>query len=266
MKNILNNIILLKQQEVNEKKKMKLFFSEAELFSKTSALSLVKKLRSPIINIIAEFKRKSPSGFKLTDETTLQDIISLYVSNGAAGISVLTDSAYFGGSLNDLKFVSERSDLPVLRKEFIIDEFQVYESKAAGADVILLIAGILQPSEVKRFSSVARQLSMEVLLEIRNQKELEEYYCNDVDIIGVNNRNLDTLETNISTSLYLADKIPSGVIKISESGIENGRQIAELRESGYNGFLIGHSLLKKQDPGFALKELIQSSKMNIYEN
>lgn len=260
MKNKLDEIILNKRMEIIQKQKYRPNFKKEDLFINNPKKLLSQNLKSEGINIIAEYKRKSPSGLILEDEIALEDCVRSYVSNGAAGISILTDHRYFGGTEEDLKITASISSSPILRKDFIIDEYQIFESKAFGADVILLIASILSPQEVKQFSKLAKSLSMEVILEIRNEKELNDKFTDDIDIIGVNNRNLDTLETSIDISLQLTDNIPVDTIKISESGIENSEQISELRAAGYDGFLIGHSFLRKADPGNALKQLMQNPK------
>jgi indole-3-glycerol phosphate synthase len=196
--------------------------------------------------IIAEFKRKSPSKGIINSEASVVDVISGYLREGASGVSVLTDSKFFGGSSDDLS---------ILRKDFIIDEYQVIESKAIGADAILLIAAALGKSEILNLARLARSLGLEVLLEIHEPKELN-MINQYVNIIGVNNRNLKTFVVNTDISEELADVIPSGFIKISESGISSPEIIKKLKSAGYHGFLIGEKFMCTTDPVKAFAEFV----------
>lgn len=206
--------------------------------------------------IIAEIKRKSPSGGNMGCSYSLTELASIYEKSGAVGISVLTDEKYFGGSPEDLLTVKQASSLPVLRKDFIIDEYQIYEAKAFGADVILLIAAILDDDQISRFLNLAHELSLEVLLESHTKAELERSISSGAILLGINNRNLDTLITDINTSKDLLQLIPDDRIVISESGISGSHHIKELLDAGANGFLIGESLLKSGDPERKLAELV----------
>jgi len=190
--------------------------------------------------IIAEFKRKSPSKGIIQAEAELTDVVSAY-NESAAGISVLTDEKYFGGTNDDLMEARDIVSIPLLRKDFIIDSYQLHEARAFGADVILLIAACLSKNEVKRFASIAKELELEVLLEIHTQEELE-YICDEIDFVGINNRNLKTFEVNIQASLQLINQIPSGKICIAESGISQVDTILTLKAAGFKGFLIGENL------------------------
>jgi indole-3-glycerol phosphate synthase len=206
--------------------------------------------------IIAEFKRKSPSKGIINSLSAIEEVTSGYFREGASGVSVLTDTQFFGGSNADLLRARNKSIFPILRKDFIIDEYQVIESKSIGADAIILIAAALGKQEINNLSVLARSLGMEVLLEIHEPDELEKIN-QYVNIIGVNNRNLKTFEVNIDISEKLAAKIPNGFLKISESGISSPRVIKNLRVFGYNGFLIGEKFMGTPDPVKAFSEFVK---------
>ena len=218
--------------------------------------SLVQSLLMPgSTGIIAEFKRKSPSkGWFKTKELEVEPVVSSY-NKFAAGISVLTDEEYFGGDLDDLIQTKIITDIPVLRKDFIIDRWQVAESKAFGADVILLIASCLTPTEVKELAGYAKSIGMESILELHNEEELA-HICDEVDMIGINNRNLKTFEVDINTSLALVKQLPVGKPVIAESGISEVATIHTLRSAGFKGFLIGENFMKEEKPGGAFEEFI----------
>jgi len=206
--------------------------------------------------IIAEFKRKSPSKGILNSSAHADEVTKGYFNAGASGVSILTDTQFFGGYNSDIIKLRDESFFPILRKDFIIDEYQVIESKSIGADVILLIGAILAEKEISGFSALAQSLGMEVLLEIHDPEELKKVN-RYVNIIGVNNRNLKTFEVNTDISLSLADKIPEGFLKISESGIASAEIIKKLRLSGYNGFLIGGKFMTEADPVKTFSEFVE---------
>jgi indole-3-glycerol phosphate synthase len=208
--------------------------------------------------IIAEHKRKSPSKGIINDSLTVEEVTQSYAQAGAAGLSVLTDTDFFGGNKEDLqKARMANPSTPILRKDFMIDEYQVYEAKAWGADVILLIAACLSPEQIKDLSQKAHELGLEVLLEIHDQEELDRSPLAYVDIVGVNNRNLKNFaENNVNASLNLAEKIPANIIKISESCISEPKTINLLKSAGYRGFLIGETFMKEASPGTKLGEFI----------
>jgi indole-3-glycerol phosphate synthase len=208
--------------------------------------------------IIAEHKRKSPSKGIINDKLSAEEVTQGYAQAGAAGLSVLTDTDFFGGNKEDLqKARIANPSTPILRKDFMIDEYQVYEAKAWGADVILLIAACLSPEQIKSLSQKAHELGLEVLLEIHDQEELDRSPLEYVDIVGVNNRNLKNFaENNVNASLVLAEKIPANVIKISESCISEPETINLLKLAGYKGFLIGETFMKDASPGTKLGEFI----------
>jgi indole-3-glycerol phosphate synthase len=205
--------------------------------------------------IIAEFKRKSPSRGIIKENADPVKISTAYVQAGAKGLSVLTDTKYFAGSREDLVRVREANQCPILRKDFMIDEYQVLEARAWGADVILLIAAVLKHNEVRNLSALAHSLGLEVLLEIHEESELDVLNEN-IDIVGVNNRDLKRMVTDVNTSIDLSEKIPGDFLKISESGISDPGTIRSLKEHGYRGFLIGEYFMQQSDPANACKELI----------
>jgi len=206
--------------------------------------------------IIAEFKRKSPSKGWIHPEADVTSIVQSYEAAGAAAISCLTDEPFFGGSFEDFRKARDTIDrIPLLRKDFIVDEYQLYQSKAMGADVVLLIAACLTVEEIARFTSIAHDLEMEVLLEIHEESELPSI-CPDADVIGINNRNLKNFVTDIKHTLDLASRIPEHFVKISESGLSNPETVIQLRQAGFQGFLMGENFMKTNEPGETLREFI----------
>lgn len=205
--------------------------------------------------IIAEFKRKSPSRGFINKTADVLEVTQAYTEAGASGLSVLTDSEYFGGSNDDL-VSARKNEIPILRKEFIIDPYQILTTKAIGADAILLIAAILSPRQVQNFAESAKKLGLEVLLEIHDESELG-HICDEVDMVGVNNRNLKNFKVDIQQSIDLCNKIPAGKIKIAESGISSPQVMKTLREAGFNGFLIGETFMKESNPGKAFENFIK---------
>ena len=227
---------------------------------KRKCISLKQNLENSSPGIISEFKRRSPSHPEINLHADVAEVTKDYEAAGASGISVLTDEDFFGGSLDDLAVARETVKLPLLRKDFIIDEYQLYEAKAMGADVILLIAAMLKPKQIQQFSKKAKELGLEVLLEVHNVEELKNNLFDTVDMIGVNNRNLKTFEVDLQTSKDLAEKIPSQYVKVSESGISDTAAIVELQKSGFQGFLIGGNFMKTEDPGKSASEFIKELK------
>ncbi|HMK25446.1 MAG TPA: indole-3-glycerol phosphate synthase TrpC [Chitinophagaceae bacterium] len=257
--NILEQIIESKKRSLAEKKD---WYSikklEASPFFDRECESLVKRLNSvDTTGIIAEFKRRSPSKGIINDKVSIADVVSSYENFGAAGISILTDEEYFGGSNEDMIKAREIVDIPLLRKDFIIDEYQVVEARSIGADVILLIAACLTPAEVKRLAGLAKNLGLEVLLELHAEEELG-HICNGIDLIGINNRDLKTFKVDIERSLRMAEQIPSDKIKISESGISDVETIKRFKKAGFKGFLIGETFMKEEDPGKAFEKFVQT--------
>ncbi|MDB5222263.1 MAG: indole-3-glycerol phosphate synthase [Chitinophagaceae bacterium] len=255
--NILETIIAKKKIEVKERKEDK---SIAELehgtFFKNKVLDFKKYLlREDKTGIIAEFKRRSPSKGIINNTSTVTEVTTAYTKYGASGLSVLTDEAFFGGSLSDL-VAATINEVPLLRKDFIIDEYQLVESKAFGAEVILLIAACLKKHEVKTLAASAKNIGLNVLLEIHNEEELE-HICDEVDVVGINNRDLKTFTVDINRSIELGKKIPVDKIKISESGIDDVSTIRLLQQYGFKGFLMGEKFMKEKKPGEAFKFFVE---------
>ena len=254
---ILKQIIKTKKNEIELNKKVN-SISDLEKFDEFSRVpnSLSKSLLTSNYGIIAEHKRKSPSKSIINKISSVKETVVGYQNAGASGISILTDQKYFGGSPKDLIKARKNTYLPILRKEFIIDEYQIIESKALGADAILLIATCLSKEMIKKFSQCAKKLGLEVLVEIHGLQELNGCLIDSVDIIGVNNRNLNTFKVDIQTSKMLANYIPKEFIKISESGITGKNEILELIDYNYEGFLIGEKFMKEKNPGLEAHNFI----------
>jgi indole-3-glycerol phosphate synthase len=205
--------------------------------------------------IIGEIKKASPSKGVLADNFDPAAIARMYASGGAAALSVLTDREFFQGALGDLEAARAAVSLPVLRKDFTLDEFHVIEAAAHGADAILLIAGLLEETEMRRLRELATQYRMASLVEVHDAAELESALGSGAEIVGVNNRNLHTFDVILETSLQLAGKIPANVVKISESGIHSRADVARLTKAGFQAFLVGEHLMKSADPAASLREL-----------
>jgi indole-3-glycerol phosphate synthase len=255
--NILDKIIIDKKREVVLKKSI-IPVSQLEnsvLFG-SKTVSLSKNLRNSKSGIIAEHKRRSPSKSIINQDFTVEEVVKGYESAGVCGISVLTDGKYFGGSLDDLLLARASVNVPLLRKEFIVDEYQILEAKAHGADVILLISAVLTREEIKHLSEFAQSLALEVLLEVHNLEELEKAIMPSLDMIGVNNRNLKTFEVSLDFSKELALHIPNEFVKVSESGISSIEAIRELQPYGYQGFLIGENFMKTDNAGESARKFI----------
>ena len=220
-------------------------------FSLKSALELSEE-----VGVIAEFKRRSPSKGLINGDAVVEDVTTGYIGSGASGLSILTDVDFFGGSNENLQKARKVNNCPILRKEFIIDEYQLLEAKALGADVILLIAECLDKTQVNQLAKFAKSLGLEVLMEIHSEDQLTKLNPY-LDIVGVNNRNLKDFSVSIETSLGLFDKIPSEFVRISESGLSNAQAISKLRHAGFQGFLIGEYFMKQANPGEACGKLIQ---------
>jgi len=258
---ILDQIIASKRKEVALKKALVSFkqLENSDLFnSKTN--SLRKSIMNSPFGIIAEHKRRSPSKATINNSFSVEEVVKGYENSGASGISILTDNHYFGGSLDDLILARATVKTPLLRKEFIIDDYQILEAKANGADAILLIAAVLSKEEIKQLSEFAQSLTLEVLLEVHNLEELEKSIMPSLDIIGVNNRNLKTFELSLQTSIDLIKHIPNDFVKISESGISQIKDLKLLKNHDFQGFLIGENFMKTNNPGESLLEFINELK------
>jgi len=263
---ILDQIIARKKEEVATQKAL---VSEAILtqmpFYKADALSMSSFVTSPLkTGIIAEFKRKSPSKGIINNTATVTAVTAAYSSFGASGLSVLTDLDFFGGSLQDLT-AARVHDTPILRKDFMVDPYQIIEAKAYGADVILLIAACLTPLAVKELATVAKDIGLEVLLEIHTKDELD-HVCDGIDMVGINNRNLKTFEVDLAHSIALANMLPAHLPKIAESGISKVSTILELKKEGFDGFLIGENFMKTPDPAAAFEAFVADLKKRENES
>jgi indole-3-glycerol phosphate synthase len=258
--NILDTIIAHKYKEVEERKSLQSTKSlEKSLYFSAQTFSLKQFLpRSDKSGIIAEIKRKSPSKGIINSSVSIEQTSIGYIQAGASALSILTDKEFFGGSNDDLLVARMVNACPILRKDFVVDEYQIIEAKSIGADAILLIAASLSPDQIIQFTKVAKSLSLEVILEIHNEEELKRNLGAEVDIIGVNNRNLKTFEVDINLSKELSPLIPNDILKISESGISSVVTIKDLREYGYQGFLMGENFMKHTKPEQAAKEFIHS--------
>ncbi|MBC8035293.1 MAG: indole-3-glycerol phosphate synthase TrpC [Chitinophagaceae bacterium] len=267
--NILDQIIAAKRAEIARLKPLSPLsrFEQKGFFWNIPNRSLkFSLLAEGSTGIIAEFKRKSPSkGWFKKKELEVEPVVVPYSDLGAAGISVLTDLEFFGGDLDDLIQTKVVADVPVLRKDFIIDEWQIAETKAFGGDVILLIAACMKPSEVKHLATVAKGLGLEVLLEIHNEEELD-HICDEVDLVGVNNRDLKTFAVDFNRSITLGKYIPADKVKISESGISDPSAIILLKENGFSGFLIGETFMKEENPAFAFAGFVNQLKAKQHED
>ena len=259
MSDILEEIVSKRRQTVEQLKAIIPMGSweMMPLFSRECISLRENLLNEKLTGIIAEFKRASPSRGVINDKANIFETIYGYERNGASGVSILTEPVFFNGNNDDILSVAESLTIPVLRKDFIFEEYQLMESKAIGADVILLIAACLSPAEVKRLAAFAKGLGLEVLLEIHNERELS-HICDETDLIGINNRNLKTFEVNINTSRQLINKIPTGKLVIAESGISNVETIVTLKQAGFKGFLIGETFMKQPHPAIAFAEFVKS--------
>lgn len=261
MASILEKIVHHKRQEVAvQKERVPTAVLEQSLYFGNRVISLRRYLTHPERSgVIAEFKRKSPSKGDINIHSRVEEVTTGYNLAGASGLSILTDEHFFNGSTTDLLAARRMNYLPILRKEFIIDEYQIYEAKSIGADVILLIAECLTKDEVKLLAKCAKSLGLEVLMEVHSEIQLEKC-CEYLDLVGVNNRNLNTFEVDIQTSVRLFDKIPNEFVKISESGISDPESVKYLRDVGFKGFLVGEQFMKTANPAQECASFIQKIK------
>lgn len=255
--NILDTIIERKKQEIlDSKSKISLQqLKESEFFGRTT-YSLKETIASKS-GIIAEFKRKSPSKGIINDKVSPLEVVSEYEKLGASAVSILTDKDFFGGSFNDILSVRKSVNIPILRKDFMIDEYQFFEAKSMGADVILLIAACLSPNQVSEFTELAHQLDLEVLLEIHTEEELLHINKN-IDFVGINNRNLKDFKVDLQHSVNLKNQLPYDILSIAESGIYSEEDFKFLKEKGFNGFLMGEYFMKNENPEKKFREFISS--------
>ena len=257
--NILDRIIQTKREEMVAAKAEKPFEAvyEAAKAIPCPVISFSAALQESDSGIIAEFKRKSPSKGWFRADADPVEIVAGYAAAGASAVSVLTDREYFGGSLDDLRIARSVANTPLLRKDFIIDPYQICEARIAGADVVLLIAAALTSEQCTELAAFARSLALEVLLELHNESELghiNEY----VNVVGINNRDLTTFVTDTDVSVRMASLIPDEFVKISESGISDPQTVKELQKAGYKGFLMGENFMKHKNPSQVLKIFIEA--------
>ncbi len=260
MSDILEQIIARKRERLNQAKQQ-VTFGEllATMPTSIGAGRFINPLLRDGVNIIAEIKRKSPSKGVIRENFDPVGIARNYTNNGAAAISVLTEEDFFDGSLDHLRAVHEVTERPLLRKDFIFDDYQICEAAHAGADAILLIAALLDRAQLNDFLQAAHSLGLDSLVEVHDHGEMEKAMNCNAQVLGVNNRNLRTLETTLDTSLQLAADLPKSVTLVSESGIRTREEIDRLRAAGFHAFLIGEELMKSDDEGKALRELLTSN-------
>jgi indole-3-glycerol phosphate synthase len=259
--NILQEIVQYKKKEVAYSKlTVPVCELEQMIHFERETFKLVDFLKKPDkTGIIAEFKRKSPSKGIINNKSSVEEVTSAYTTFGASALSILTDFNFFGGSVDDLLKARKDSQIPILRKDFIVDEYQIFEAKAIGADAILLIAAVLNKQQALTLAAKAHNLGLQVIMEFYNEDELD-MLNKDIDIIGINNRDLKTFEVNLEHSVLLAEKIPNGFLKISESGISTPEDILYLKQHGFKGFLIGETFMKTSDPGKAYSSFVELMK------
>lgn len=256
--NILEQIVKEKKSELTKsRKECSLKDLESFEFYSNKGVSLKKRFETEELpGIIAEFKRKSPSRGWINKDANPEIVCPSYEAAGVSAISVLTDEVFFGGSYKDLAIARTNVNIPLLRKDFMIDTYQIHEAKAWGADLILLIASAIPSELCHELAACAKEIGLEVLLEVHHENELEKYINKDIDFVGVNNRNLGTFEEAIKISHDLASKIPAGLIKIAESSIQFPSDVRSLKEAGYKGFLIGERFMRNENPGMSCREFI----------
>lgn len=263
MNDILATIAATKLREVEAMKRLipAELLTEAIATTRRHTLSLSRSVITTDGGIIAEHKRRSPSKGEISPMSEVADVVASYSHGGAAGISVLTDAPYFGGQLTDLAVARSATDsTPLLRKDFMVDPYQLLQARALGADAVLLIAALLTPAEIASMADEAHRLGLEVLLELHNADEAHRSPLSAADLVGVNNRDLRSFATSLEASVSLAELLPKDVVKIAESGIRSASDINMLRQAGFNGFLIGETLMSTSDPGATLKSLIDESR------
>lgn len=259
---ILDQILEHKRTEVADRKSLfPVELLKKSAYFETPCVSMKKYLlREDRWGIIAEFKRKSPSRGTINDHTSVEKVSIGYMQAGASGLSILTDQYFFGGKNEDLTTARKYNFCPILRKDFVIEEYQILEAKSIGADTILLIAAALEPQETSKLAEFAHSLGLEVLMEVHNQDELNRHLNPHLDLVGVNNRNLKTFDVSIETSKKLVENIPDEFVKVSESGISAPETIMDLRQHGFNGFLIGQNFMEHNRPEQSCREFIRRLK------
>lgn len=260
MTNILTTIAASKRREVKAAEALLGLDAIRELAQarRHRTVSMSRSILSTEGGVIAEFKRRSPSKGEIAPMADVSETVKSYQDNGAAACSILTDTPFFGGSIADITVARDTVSLPLLRKEFIVHPYQIYQAKAAGADAVLLIAALLSPSELAGMTDTAHSLGLEILLEIHSADEIYPE-SGMADMIGINNRDLRNFNTDIEASLRLIDKLPADAVRIAESGIHTSADMNALRNAGFNGFLVGEALMSTPLPGETLKRLIDGN-------
>lgn len=258
MKDILSEIIANKRFEVDLQKRAISIEQLQEGISEAPAIHSMKQaLASSKSGVIAEFKRRSPSKGWIKQEARPEEITPSYAAAGASALSILTDEKFFGGNLKDIRTARPLVEIPILRKDFIIDEYQLFQAKIVGADAILLIAAALELEKCNELTEKAHSLGLEVLLEIHSSEELA-YINKETDMVGINNRNLGTFFTDVENSFRLAGQLPQDAVLVSESGISDPEIVKRLRTAGFRGFLIGETFMKTEQPGETLQNFLQA--------
>jgi indole-3-glycerol phosphate synthase len=247
--------------KITQRKKEEIAFSKTKVsidklknsaFFERENFSLKESIKNKR-GIIAEFKRQSPSKGIINDKISPLEVVSAYEKSGASGISILTDKDFFGGSFEDILNVRNHINIPILRKDFMIDEYQFYEAKSIGADVVLLIAACLSPNQVQEFAELSHELGLEVLLEIHTEEELK-HFNSKIDLVGINNRNLKDFKVDLQHSVNLKNLLPKNVLSVAESGIYSIEDFNYLKEKGFDGFLMGEYFMKNENPAKAFEE------------
>lgn len=253
--NILDQIIARKKEEISfSKSHVSLEDLKNSAFFERKTFSLKETLVQKS-GIIAEFKRKSPSKGIINDQSDVLEVAKNYEKYGASGISVLTDSVFFGGNFDDILKIRNEIQIPILRKDFMVDEYQFYEAKSIGADVILLIAACLSPVQVQEFTELSHELGLEVLLEIHTEEELK-HFNENIDLVGINNRNLKDFKVDLQHSVDLKNLLPAGTLSVAESGIYSVQDYQFLKRKGFDGFLMGEYFMKNENPGKAFETFV----------
>ena len=253
--NILDKIIARKEEEIAfSKSKISVEELKNSEYFRRETFSLKESVKSKN-GIIAEFKRQSPSKGIINDKVSPLEVVTKYEEFGASGISILTDKDFFGGGFEDILSVRTSVNIPILRKDFMVDEYQFYEAKSIGADVILLIAACLSPSQVQEFTALAHELNLEVLLEIHTEEELE-HFNSEIDLVGINNRNLKDFKVDLQHSVNLKNLLPKGTLSVAESGIYKVEDFKFLKEKRFDAFLMGEYFMKNENPGNKFKEFV----------
>ena len=256
MKDILSEIIANKRFEVDlQKQAISIEQLQEGISEVPTSRSMKQALASSASGIIAEFKRRSPSKGWIKEEACPEEIVPSYAAAGASALSILTDEKFFGGSLKDIRTARPLVEIPILRKDFIIDEYQLYQAKIVGADAVLLIAAALELEKCNELAEKAHELGLEVLLEIHSSEELA-YINKGIDMVGINNRNLGSFHTDVANAFRLAEHMPEDIIRVSESGLSQPETVSQLRDAGFRGFLIGETFMRTGQPGETLKDFI----------